>query len=528
MKKKERWLFWGILLGAVLVRCIRFGSVPDGVNQDEAMAAVDALALSEYGTDRYGMFLPVHLEAWKYSQMSALLSYCMIPFIRIFGFHIVSVRLPLLLASCGSLVLMYLIGKKMYGRIFGLMAMALTAVNPWHFMQSRWSLDCNLFPHVFLLALYLLLCGLEKRRYLYLSMFFFGLTFYCYGIAAYSVPLFLAVFAAWCLWKKQLGLREVLLCVPIFVMTALPEILVLLINALGLHTIETPFFTMGYFPESIRSGDILLLNFSFAQLWKNIVSMISAVFLQLPDLIFNAIPAFGPLYHISIPFVFLGTGVFTRDLFRERDLLKKTRMLGIWGALLMGIWIGLVTFEVNINRINVIFFPLIFLCCYGIRFAVSRVKKLKPVIAAVYAVCAAAFFSVYFTWFAQESRYYYYGDFLAAVQEADAMEEYDHLYITGELGVQFNQTSAEVLTQFVCKIDSAYYRGETDVTGGRRLAPYQERYHFVDLSYPLEADPEGLYVLHESELSQIPFAYSVEGEQGSYVIVTGKEAGDRF
>ena len=66
------------------------------------------------------------------------------------------------------------------------------------------------------------------------------------------------------------------------------------------------------------------------------------------------------------------------------------------------------------------------------------------------------------------------------------------------------------------------------MTGGRRLAPYQERYHFVDLSYPLEADPEGLYVLHESELSQIPFAYSVEGEQGSYVIVTGKEAGDRF
>ena len=168
--KKKKILFWSVLMLAIILRCIRFGSVPDGINQDEAMGAMDAWALSKYGTDRYGTFLPVHFEAWKYGQMSALLAYCMVPFIKVFGFSTVTVRLPMLLVSCGAVALVYLVSEKLFDERIALVAMALTAVNPWQFMQSRWSLDCNLFPHVFLLAFYLLLLGLEKRRYLYLSM----------------------------------------------------------------------------------------------------------------------------------------------------------------------------------------------------------------------------------------------------------------------------------------------------------------------------------------------------------------------
>ena len=92
---------------AIILRCIRFGSVPDGINQDEAMGAMDAWALSKYGTDRYGTFLPVHFEAWKYGQMSALLAYCMVPFIKVFGFSTVTVRLPMLLVSCGAVALVH-------------------------------------------------------------------------------------------------------------------------------------------------------------------------------------------------------------------------------------------------------------------------------------------------------------------------------------------------------------------------------------------------------------------------------------
>lgn len=521
-RKRERIVFWIILGAAILVRCIGFGVVPGGVNQDEAMAGVDAWALSRYGTDRFGIRLPVHFTAWKYGQMSVLLSYCMVPFIKLFGFNIFSIRLPMLLASCGSVALVYLVGRQLFSVRMSLGIMLLAAINPWHFMQSRWSLDCNLLPHVFLLAVYLLLLGLHKRRFLYLSMVFFGLTFYCYGVAAYSVTPFLVVYAAWCLWKRQLRVREVLVCILIFSLVALPEILVLAINYFGLSAIETPLFTMSYFPESIRSNDILFLNFSFGQMWRNFLAMIKTCFLQMPDQLYNALPAFGPMYHISIPFMILGIFAFTRDLFREKDRARQTRMLALWGGLVTGIWVGLITFEVNVNRINIIFFPLIFLCGYGIMITCRRFKRMLVWTGAAYALCFALFLGTYFTSFAGDIKTYFNANFLEAVKKADEMEGWEALYITGHMDWQYNLSMAEILTHYACRIDAAYYQGRTDFTGGRKLPPYEERYHFVDVNYMVGPE-DGLYLMHVSEISGLPFEFQILEEIGNYCLLEPME-----
>lgn len=526
-KKKRRILFWGIFTLAVLLRCIRFAAVPDGVNQDEAMGAMDAWALSKYGTDRYGTFLPVHFTAWKYSQMSVLLSYCMIPFLKIFGLHTIAVRMPMLLVSSGAVALVYLVAGKLFDDRIAMTAMLLTAVNPWQFMQSRWSLDCNLFPHVFLLAFYLLLLGLEKRRYLYLSMPFFGLTFYCYGIASYAVTPFLFVFFAWCLWKKQLKFREGLLCAVIFVVVALPEAVLLALNSRTWgRDIVTPFFTIQYFTDSIRGNDILLVDFSLAQLGRNAWALFSRVFLQLPDNFFNAIPAFGPLYHISIPFIFAGIIVFTNRLFREKDVKKQTRMLALWGFLIVGIWVGLVTKEVNINRVNIIFYPLLFLCAYGIHLAIRKWEKLGPALLAAYGICSILFFGTYFTSYAEESRLYYNADLMDAIAEADSMEAYDKLYITGNLGWQINQSAAEILTQYVCRIDAQYYQEKTNISNGRELLAYSERYHYI---YPEntgkkleEMARDGLLVLYREDLQYMDFPYDVVDTVGEYLLITAQ------
>lgn len=522
-----RFIFWGILALAVLIRVIGFGSLPCGVNQDEAMGAVDAWALSLYGTDRFGVRLPVHFSAWQVSQMSVLLSYLMIPFIWVFGFHTWVIRLPMLLVSLGSVALMYLIGKELFGQRFGLIAMALTAVNPWHFMQSRWAIDCNLFPHVFLLAFYLLLLGLKKRRFLYLSMFFFGLTFYCYGIAVYSVTPFLAVFALWGMRKKLFSFPQVLLSVLIFGLTALPEILVMAINLFHLETIETGLITMSRFPETVRGNDILFLNFSFAQLWKNIRAMASCSFLQLPDYWFNAIPAFGPMYHISIPFMAGGAALLSRDLFREKDVKRQAGKLALWGFLLTGIWVGLITSEVNVNRINIIFFPLIMVSAYCICRLAERSGRWLVLTGAAYALCAILFVGAYFTVYPGESAQYYNGAFLEAVQTADETE-CDRLYITGNMGWQFNLSMAEILTQYACRIDARYYQEKTMVTGGRTLLPYSERYHYMNAkSFDWTGcDREALYLVQEQDLEEIDTDYEVLWENGGFWIV--KPEGGRW
>lgn len=523
---RARMLFWILLIAAAAVRCAGFVDVPGGVNQDEAMAGVDAWALSQYGTDRYGTFLPVHFTAWRYGQMSVLLSYCMIPFIRIFGFCTLAVRFPMLLAGCGSVALVYLVGKRLFSKQFGLLAMAMTAINPWHFMQSRWSLDCNLFPHVFLLAFFLMLLGLEKKRWLYLSMIFFGLTFYCYGVAAYAVPLFLSGYAVWCLKQRRLRPGEILICALIFVLTALPEIAVLAINFFGWPSVKTPFFTLSYFPENIRNKDILFLNFSVEQLFKNLGALINTAFLQKPDAIYNALPDFGPMYYISIPFMLIGIVTFRREMAREKDRETKARWTALWYFFLMGIWVGITTYQVNVNRINIIFFPLIFLCCRGICAAAKEVKNLKYVTAAAYAVCFILFLTCYFTEFADRILLLFHADFLTAVKEADEMEGYDRLYITSDAGWQTNWQMTEILTQYACRIDAEYYQEKTRITGGRELLPYSERYHFIDMGSVDRPDLEGLYVVYQGELDSLPFMYEVLCAEGTYFLIRGEECGD--
>ena len=119
------------------------------------------------------------------------------------------------------------------------------------------------------------------------------------------MPLFLFVYAAWCLWKKQFTFKEIFISVCIFFIVALPEILTMFINLFKLPTIETPLFTIPYFPETVRGNDILFLNFSFYQLKRNALSLLKQVFLQAPDHLFNTLPDFGPLYHISLPFLLI-------------------------------------------------------------------------------------------------------------------------------------------------------------------------------------------------------------------------------
>ena len=73
------------------------------------------------------------------------------------------------------------------------------------------------------------------------------------------------------------------------------------------------------------------------------------------------------------------------------------------------------------NRVNIIFYPIILLCAYGIGLTVRKWKKLWPVVAAAYGISSILFFGTYFTTYAEESREYYNKDFMEAVAEADSL-----------------------------------------------------------------------------------------------------------
>ena len=382
-------------IAAVAVRVWQFGSIPGGFNQDGAMAAVDALALADHGTDRFGMPLPVHFTAWGYGQMSVLMSYLMVPFIKIFGLSAVTARLPMLIVSLAGLAVLYLLCKDVFGRVPALIILAVTAANPWHIMQSRWALDCNMLPHFLLFSVYFLHLGQKKKVWLYISMVFFGLTMYTYGIAFYAVPLMLILLCIVLLARKMIKVWEAGLCVLVYAAVAWPIFAVMIINYFKLETIHFLGFTIPFFPDSVRSDDLVIFSSDvFGQLWANIASFVNVIILQKPGLPWNAIPEFGPMYLFALPLILLGAVWLIKT--RRDD--KSTGRIAIVVWLAVSVLSALMINGININRINIIFYPLCILCGLGVWYLVTaiRAKVVLPAIALMFALAFSAFTISYF------------------------------------------------------------------------------------------------------------------------------------
>ena len=123
----------------------------------------------------------------------------------------------MLLVSLLSLPLVWDFARRMLGKDAALLALFLTAICPWHIVQSRWALEANLMPHVLLLAMDLLFMGMHKKRWaLYLSMVFFGLTPYAYGVACYIVPVILLFGAIYAIARRKIRPADLIVCVLIF------------------------------------------------------------------------------------------------------------------------------------------------------------------------------------------------------------------------------------------------------------------------------------------------------------------------
>ncbi len=465
-----------IALIGVAIRVWQFGSVPGGFNQDGAMAAVDGLALAAHGTDRFGTHLPAHLYAWGYGQMSSLLSYLIAIFVKLFGLSAVTARLPQLFVSIAGGVFFYLFIRDIFGKNAGLIAALFVAINPWHLVQSRWALDCNLLPHFFMGGLYFLNKGLtHRRRYTFISMIFFGLCMYCYGITIYTIPVFLLAVCIYYVARKRMRLTDMLISAGVYLAVAWPFLLTMAVNFFKWDTITLPFVTIQYYPASVRSNDILLFSAEPGkQLLQNIKSLLNTTLYQKKDLPWNDIDGFGTMFLCSMPFVFAGFA----ELFRHKT--KGAKGLVLF-ALLTGIWVGLLTNGVNVNRINIVYYGIMMFAVLGIYFTVREIKYLKWSNLCIYAVLGVMLVSTYFTTYADAIKgqfYYGFGEALAVAEKSEA----DKLYITADAQGKGYANVSEILTMFYDKTDAEYFQGKTNVNNGKELLPYKQRFTYVSMS----------------------------------------------
>ncbi len=126
-----------ILLIAFLLRTTNLGSIPKGLQSDEASFLINSTSIMETSKDEDGKFLPLYLNSLIDSK-PALYSYLQIPFIKMFGVTTSASRLPSALIGVLSVYLFYSLVLLVFNnKRIALVGALMLAVSPWHIMNSR-------------------------------------------------------------------------------------------------------------------------------------------------------------------------------------------------------------------------------------------------------------------------------------------------------------------------------------------------------------------------------------------------------
>jgi hypothetical protein len=296
-----------LLIIGISVRIFLFGSIPPGLNQDEASTGYDAFSILNYGVDRNGYHNPVHFVAWGSGQ-SALYVYFAMPFISLFGLTVMAIRAVNLLFGIISLFIFYFTVKRISNGQIAILSLFLLAISPWHIMLSRWALDANLFPSIFLIAVFLLVLSFDHKYILPVSLFFFALSFYAYATSFFIVPVFLFIIFSYLLYHKKVNFRILGPAMLVFIITAFPIFLFIVINHFNMNSVDAVLFSIPKLTgparfstsSSLFSGDFLVSSYN------NFIELIKIILIQSDGLIWNSIPEYGIIYLFSLPFLIIG------------------------------------------------------------------------------------------------------------------------------------------------------------------------------------------------------------------------------
>jgi predicted membrane-bound mannosyltransferase len=223
-------LFLIVFTVGFAIRIARFPDLPPGFNQDEANSATETYSLIKTGKDKWGNPYPAYFPSWGSGQ-SVLMAYLSIPVVKVFGLSIFSARLVPVVLGILTLPLFFLCLLP-FGRYAALLGMLILSVVPWHFMMSRWALECNLLPFFMLLGCGTLSYALvtQKKKWILLSLIPFALSLYCYGTTIIVLSLFLVIVVSMHYKLFVQELKAWLMSLALFILMAFPFTLFFLEN----------------------------------------------------------------------------------------------------------------------------------------------------------------------------------------------------------------------------------------------------------------------------------------------------------
>lgn len=391
-----RWktpiLFIVVLVVGIFARTWEYSALPPGLNVDEASIGVEAYYLYKFGMDRHGMTYPVHLISWGSGQ-NALYAYLLIPFVALKGINAFAVRLPMMLAGILSMPLMFIAGKRLLGEKFALLAMFFMAVSPWHIVNSRWAVESNIMPFLFLAGFTALTLADSKNWWLVISSIFFAACLYAYGTAYVGVPVFLLLTVPLLLKLKRITTRQVVTASVVFIILAIPIGLFLAVNTFKLETMHLGAATIPRLPVEARYQTMAAVfgESPLTAVAQNAGTMFDVLWNQSDAFPWNFVEPFGYFYKFTFPLVLVG---FILSL--PFNLIREDRaerwFLAAW--MLASLAVGIIH-PVNLTRFNLVFTPILF--CIALLFIDidRRLPQIIPVTVVIFSIAFVFFNRAY-------------------------------------------------------------------------------------------------------------------------------------
>lgn len=178
---KKTWLLLALfVIFGLALRIFKITSLP--LYGDELTMVYDIYSISQTGMDATGQKLPLTFKMGAGRPGGYI--YFSVPFVILFGPTIWGVRSLSLLSGLGIIVLMFFLGKKLFGEKVGLIASLLTAISPWDIYLSRAGFEAHF-------ALFLALFGVTMffyKKYIFWAISW-GLAFLTYPTFKLTLPL---------------------------------------------------------------------------------------------------------------------------------------------------------------------------------------------------------------------------------------------------------------------------------------------------------------------------------------------------
>ena len=182
----------GLLMLGLFFLVSRFyeiGQNPVSLYWDEASIGYNAFAILETGRDEWGEFLPIHFKAFGEYKLPVYI-YSVAISESLFGLTTFAVRLPALLFSFGSLLLLYAISIQLTkSHRVGFFSSFLFIITPWFFLFSRTGYEVSAGLFFFLLGLYFFFLYKKSLYFLISAVACFLLALYSYNSFRILIPL---------------------------------------------------------------------------------------------------------------------------------------------------------------------------------------------------------------------------------------------------------------------------------------------------------------------------------------------------